>query len=710
MQEIACESRIASVDLFARGAVVTRLVTLPSDLPDDEVDLRVGGITAQAQSGSVRAALSPGSLDERAERRIVYVRARAVLPVDSPAPGELAQRVRDLERDLEKLELEQRYVHARRAAVGTVKPEPMLDVRWRRIDPESRVSDALAVLSLVDDLTLELDRRLLAIDDARVDLEKRLERARLEAAQGGTAERSQVRETRAIVVRLGAGPRPSALEVSYAVPSARWWPVYSARFTTGPKLAAEWSLEAFVAQATGEDWSGVHVSLSTVGLVRDAQLPELLSYRLGRKQPPPRRGFRPVPEGLREMFAGYDEAIARFVPPPAPALRAARAVPRHAGPHAALDEAVFSMAESAVAAEMPEMPEVAEAADMNGVEELAFAPAPAPVPAPMPVPAAYGAAAAPMAMPRRQAKALVPARAMVRAVSIEDQPTVVGYPDSYELQPTDAWLDFDALVLADMDDRDKRGQLVRDPSEMSDAASDDTLTIERIPMPRYASDPRYVGNGERQVRYRAETPVDIGSDGVPHRILVRTAAGEAALSLIALPRESAEVYREAAQRNPFEGATLLPGPADVFLDGGLLTTSALELTGDGGSLRLGLGVEERIRVVRNVRAQEEAAGFLGGKIAVVHEVSIELSSALGYPVTLKVYDRLPVTEDKDVEIELISSRPRPDKYDQAERGAPIRGGLVWQIELGAAGRGRIDFSYRIVLPAKSELEGGNRRE
>jgi len=702
MQEIACESRIASVDLFARGAVVTRLVTLPSDMPDEEVDLRVGGITAQAQSGSVRASLllEEEALEQGAERRIVYVRARAVLPTDTPAPDELAQRVRELERDMEKLELEQRYVHARRAAVGTVKPEPMLDVRWRRIDPESRVSDALAVLSLVDDLSSELDRRLLAIDDARVELEKRLERARLEAAQGGTGERSQARETRAIVVRLGAGPRPRALEVSYAVPAVRWWPVYSARFTTGPKLAAEWSLEAFVAQATGEDWSGVRLSLSTVGLVRDAQLPELLSYRLGRKQPPPRRGFRPVPEGLREMFAGYDEALARFVPPLAPAPRLARAVPRHAGPHAALDSAVFGMADTGAAD---------DAADMNGVEEMAFAPAAAPMPGPVPAPMAAAAYGAPMVM-ARHAKAFVPARAMALSASIEDQPTVVGYPDAYELQPTDAWLDFDTLVLAGMDDREKRGQLVRDPASSADAASDQTHTIERIPMPRYASDPRYMGNGERQVRYRAEAPVDIASDGASHRILVRSAVGEAALSLVALPRESAEVYREAAQRNPFEDAILLPGPADVFLDGGLLTTSALELTGDGGALRLGLGVEERIRVVRNVRAQEESAGFLGGKIAVMHDVSIELSSALGYPAKIKVYDRLPVTEDKDVEIELVSARPRSDKYDQAERGTPIRGGLVWEIELAAAGRARIEFSYRIVLPAKSELEGGNRRE
>ena len=688
MREIECESRIVHVDVFARGAVVTRNVIFPSELPSEEANLVVSGITALAQPGTARARIS-------GERTIVYVRSRAVVSRDVPVPGEVIERLRELERAWERVDLERRYLQARRAALGELKPEPKLDVRWRRIDPAARVSDALAALSLADELTSELDRRLIEIDDARVDLSKRLERTRLEAAQAGSAERTgEGRETSAVVVHLGAGARPEALQISYAVPAARWWPVYSARFASPEAGAPEssghalWTLEAFVVQATGEDWHGVRLSLSTAGLVRDAQLPELLSYRLGRKQPPARRAFRPLPEGLGDMFAGYDEALARSPPPAAP-LRTTRPDSRIARARAGARQ----LAAKHRAANLDN--EFATSAAGDAVVAAVAVPASAPEPmqlrAPMP-------SAAPMAA--RSASYMMAA--------VEDLPTAVGYPSSSEVSPADAWLDFDALVLSGMEDQATRGRLVKEPSPPFDEAGD-ADRVELVPLPRYACDPHHMDERGPQVRYDAEAPVEIASDTLPHRVLVASASGRAAPTLVVLPRESTDVYREAVQKNPF-AVTLLSGPTDVFLDGALLTTSALELTGEGGTLRLGLGVEERIRVVRNVRVQEESAGFLGGKTAVQHDVSIELASSLGYSAKIRVYDRVPVTEDREVEIELLAAHPRPEKYDQADRGAPVRGGLVWELEIGAGARERVEFSYRIMFPGKSELEGGNRRE
>ena len=41
-----------------------------------------------------------------------------------------------------------------------------------------------------------------------------------------------------------------------------------------------------------------------------------------------------------------------------------------------------------------------------------------------------------------------------------------------------------------------------------------------------------------------------------------------------------------------------------------------------------MGVEDRLRVARNVRAEEENAGLLGGSIAITHAVTIDLTSSL----------------------------------------------------------------------------------
>jgi hypothetical protein len=75
-----------------------------------------------------------------------------------------------------------------------------------------------------------------------------------------------------------------------------------------------------------------------------------------------------------------------------------------------------------------------------------------------------------------------------------------------------------------------------------------------------------------------------------------------------------------------------------------------------------------------------------------------------------VLDRLPVTEDKDIEIKLASSQPRAAPYTQAELGDPVRGGLRWVVPLPAGGKAQVAFTYRVTFSAKNEIIGGNRRE
>src|SRR6185503_14156385 len=115
-------------------------------------------------------------------------------------------------------------------------------------------------------------------------------------------------------VRLSAATSDvplQSLEIEYAIGAARWWPAYKA-WLSARATQVRWEIDAFVAQATGEDWTGVRLSLTTADLADDARLPELRSLRIGRAQPPARRGYRPPPAGLEQLFQGYDEAAARW--------------------------------------------------------------------------------------------------------------------------------------------------------------------------------------------------------------------------------------------------------------------------------------------------------------------------------------------------------------------------------------------------------------
>ena len=121
-------------------------------------------------------------------------------------------------------------------------------------------------------------------------------------------------------------------------------------------------------------------------------------------------------------------------------------------------------------------------------------------------------------------------------------------------------------------------------------------------------------------------------------------------------------------------------------------------------------MEERLRVARNARVEEGSAGLLGGSTTVDHHVTIDVASSLGHPVAIEVIDRIPVTVDKDLEIKLVSFKPAATKLEASAHGEPVRGGLSWKISVSPGEKTRIELTYRVTLPAKNELVGGNRRE
>jgi uncharacterized protein (TIGR02231 family) len=232
--------------------------------------------------------------------------------------------------------------------------------------------------------------------------------------------------------------------------------------------------------------------------------------------------------------------------------------------------------------------------------------------------------------------------------------------------------------------------------------------IELIQVPERTCDPRE-GRGQFDHRYDAESLADVPSNARLHRVSIAKSSAASAARFITVPRESAEVFREVEIRNPFD-APLLAGPVEVFVDGALLTQSSIGHVDRGGAVLLGLGVEDRLRVARNARVDEGTAGLLGGSTSVEHAISIELASALGREVEVSVIDRIPVSDDKDIDIKTLYVRPAAEAYTQVERGNPVRKGLRWKVTVPAGGKARVELGYKIVLPSKSEIVGGNRRE
>lgn len=747
--EVVCESRIESVTVYARGAVVTRRVTLPEALPDEPCEVVIGGVTSLADVGTLRAAVDGG-------RDVLAVRARLVVPEPPAVDLSLAGKLDELRRRRDDLLMERNHVGWRREVLASVQPEPDLTRRVFAINPADRVADALAVVELVTEEMAALDAKIAELTILVERNERESEALKLAAAQASAAEaRASAPSELSVSVQLGPTKKApgtlSSLQIEYAVAAARWWPAYRARFTDGATRAAL-ALTALVAQASGEDWVGVKLALSTGDLLRDARLPEATSLRLGRAQKPRPSGYRAPPEGLDAMFEGFDRFVATVAVTTtvSVATQAAPWDPGAPGYHSLIAHDDEEPTAVAMLKEMPKGKRASKSRQAAQPPPMQQAAKPAAALPPPPSLGGFGGAAggAPPAgfaqPPRSESDVLfslsglvdgaapAPARSgatiplntrlgasrggvqkaemddaeSLAAMLLEETGTIE--PEPQQIEPADAWLDFDMLRL-DSDARGpRRGRLTRERGPSTERIAAVARLIEHLEAPPGTTDPR-ASRGLFDVVYSAAGSADIPSSGRPHRVSVATAESGASPRFVTVPREAPEVYRRADVSNPF-GVPLLTGPVEVFIDGALVALTRLSYTDRGGSISIGLGVEERVKVARNTRVEEGTAGLLGGSTTLEHSVTTDLSSSLGRAIKVEILDRLPVSDDKDVEIKLLSSQPQPSPYSQAEHGQPIRKGLKWEVEVPAGGKASAAWRYRVLLPSKMEIVGGNRRE
>ncbi|HEY3445573.1 MAG TPA: DUF4139 domain-containing protein [Myxococcales bacterium] len=723
-EKLVCTSRIARVVVYARGAMITRRVTLGAPAPQEAVDLVVPGISPLAEPGAFRA-------DTLGGRLVLGLRPRLVFPERSSGGGEIREKIKELEREAQKLQARHAELTARREGLLALDAHPALNGRTRRADPAGRFGDALAVDALSAELTGALDADLQKLAGEIEASDRSLAAARLEAAQATSrAKAIPGHPAWEVTVHLAAGSPLTELELSYPVAAARWWPVYSARIAAGA-ASAELSLEAFVAHASFEDWTGVRIGLCTADMAADTRLPELDSLRLGRAQPPKKSGFRPPPEGLEVLFAGYDLAMRGLPPTGAGAViggsfqNEAITPPQGNLMPPSEDKPMLEQAKDEAYDDLDEL----SAAPMEAEEEAAperemFKKADFKMRsgAPPPMQAAPSAAAMSTARPMAPGAAPSPKGGAMRArnapLAGRRQEMGEGGGGSFggmalpEPEPeeidADAWLDFDALALP-ANESSRRGHLTKASSgDRRSLLAEANVRVEAASPPGGPLDPLRA-RGEFDHRFDAQGPVDVPSNGLPHRITLAAAGAPVKARFRAVPREGAEVYREAVLTNPFP-SPLLGGPVDVFMDGALLSTTPVSPVGRGGVLTLGLGVEERLRVARNARAAEAAKGVFSGTSAIEHHVDVDVTSALGLDVELEVLERLPVTDDKDVKITALEAKPAGEAYDQADRGLPIRGGVRFRLHVPAGGKAALSYGYLVELPSKMEIVGGNRRE
>lgn len=169
------------------------------------------------------------------------------------------------------------------------------------------------------------------------------------------------------------------------------------------------------------------------------------------------------------------------------------------------------------------------------------------------------------------------------------------------------------------------------------------------------------------------------------------------LDHVTVPVRAAEAHLRATVRNT-SAHTLLPGPAAVFHDADFVAATRLPTWAPGEETEVALGVDDRVRVERELTRRADTRATLGSTRRRDVEYRIRVANHTPRPATVEVRDQVPVSRDEAVVVREATVVPPPDERTEL-------GELTWRLRLGPGERGEITLGFRVELAKGVELAG-----
>ncbi len=199
------------------------------------------------------------------------------------------------------------------------------------------------------------------------------------------------------------------------------------------------------------------------------------------------------------------------------------------------------------------------------------------------------------------------------------------------------------------------------------------------------------------VTYVLPAAATIPPDGAPHKVTVARYPLAPNLDYVSAPKLVEAAYRRAKVAND-SAYTLLPGPANLFAGEEFIGTTELELTAPGGELELYLGVDDRVRVKRELKRRDVDKKLLGDRRRLSYSYEIELENLLEKEVALTLHDQIPVPQDEQVKVQLEAIVPKPSS--QSDLGL-----LEWELTLAPREERTVRFDFVVEHPRSMRIDG-----
>jgi uncharacterized protein (TIGR02231 family) len=235
-------------------------------------------------------------------------------------------------------------------------------------------------------------------------------------------------------------------------------------------------------------------------------------------------------------------------------------------------------------------------------------------------------------------------------------------------------------------------------SPMMDAAKPFARSAAKVsePAPQQAEERQALAEiGGFQVLFKIQGRVSVGASEGAKSLRISTATIAPDLVVRSAPVLDPTAFLEASFRQN-EDAPLLPGRVAIYRDGVFIGRGQMKPASKDETVRLGFGADDKVKIERAVLNRNEGSAGLIVTTSKTDERSFKTTVRNGhdFPIHVAIEDRLPVSENEDIQVEMLPSTTPPTASNLRDR----RGVLEWAFEAKPGEARDIAFAWRVRWP------------
>jgi uncharacterized protein (TIGR02231 family) len=194
-----------------------------------------------------------------------------------------------------------------------------------------------------------------------------------------------------------------------------------------------------------------------------------------------------------------------------------------------------------------------------------------------------------------------------------------------------------------------------------------------------------------QVVYQMPGRVSLGANEGAKSLLISSATVVPDLAVRAAPAADPTAFVEANFKLP-EDAPLLPGKVSIYRDGVFVGRSRFATFARSDAIRLGFGADDKVKIERTViRQNEGTAGVISSSKTDTRSFRTIVRNGHDFPIRIAIEDQLPVSENEDILVEMLSSTTQPTTTNLRDK----RGVLEWAFDAKPGEVREIKFAWRV---------------